>query len=249
MPVRAVFFDIGDTLCHFPELPPTEAIRNETVRRILGLLDSWGIEPTDEQRFLGRDIRLAIERANDEAYRSDYISPHFPTVARQVAAERGLDITPEQAEQLWETWNLGGNFLGRQVFEDAITMLDKLRNKGYRIASVTNRAMGGQTFLNEMAELGLTDYFEHWSISCDLGFMKPHPEIYHDALRALDLEPKEVVMVGDSLKADVAGAQALGMIAVWRKPTRPNPREDIDGIRPDFVVEELREIPPLACFG
>jgi FMN phosphatase YigB (HAD superfamily) len=79
--------------------------------------------------------------------------------------------------------------------------------------------------------------------------MKPHPEIYHDALRALDLEPQEVVMVGDSLKADVAGAQALGMIAVWRKPRRPNLREEMDGIRPDFVVDELREIPRLACFG
>lgn len=247
MPIRAVFFDIGDTLCHFPELPPTEAIRNETVRRILALLESWGIDTTDRHRFIGRDIRLTIEQANTEAYESDYISPHFPTLAGGVASQHGLELTPEQAEQLWETWNLGGAFLGRQVFDDAFEMLEALRDRGLRIASVTNRAMGGQTFLNEMAELGLADYFEHWAISCDLGYMKPHPEIYYDALRAIGVEPHETVMVGDSLKADVAGAQALGMIAVWRR--RPNSREEIDGTRPDFVVDELREIPRLACFG
>jgi HAD superfamily hydrolase (TIGR01549 family) len=247
MPIHAVFFDIGDTLTHFPELPPTEAIRNETVRRILGLIESWGVETTDQHRFIGRDIRLTIEQANKEAYEGDYISPHFPTLAGEVASKHGLTLTPQQAEELWETWNLGGAFLGRQVFDDAFEMLEELRERDLRIASVTNRAMGGETFLSEMAELGLADYFEHWAISCDLGYMKPHPEIYHDALRALDLEPQEVVMVGDSLKADVAGAQALGMIAVWRR--RPNSREEMDGIRPDFVVDELREIPRLACFG
>jgi HAD superfamily hydrolase (TIGR01509 family) len=247
MPVRAVLFDIGDTLCHFPALPPTEAIRNETVRRILALLRSWGIEPTDQHRFLGRDIRLTIERANQQAYEGDCISPHFPTLAGRVASTHGLDLSAEQAEELWETWNLGSEFLGRRVFEDAFEMLDELRDRGYRLAAVTNRSLGGATFLNEIDALGLGGYFEHWAISCDLGYMKPHPEIFRHALEALDVAPQETVMVGDSLRADVAGAQALGMVAVWRR--RPNTREQIDGIRPDFVVDELREIPRLACFG
>ena len=85
------------------------------------------------------------------------------------------------------------------------------------------------------------------SVSCDIGYMKPHPKIYEHALEALDVQPQETVMVGDSLRADVAGAQALGMTGVWR--TYPGIREQVDGVEPDFVVDELLEIPQLPCFS
>ena len=42
--ITAVFFDLGDTLWHFPSMPPVEVIRNETVRRIAELLKGWGEE-------------------------------------------------------------------------------------------------------------------------------------------------------------------------------------------------------------
>jgi len=31
--IKAVFFDLGDTLWHLPHMPPAEAIRGETMRR------------------------------------------------------------------------------------------------------------------------------------------------------------------------------------------------------------------------
>ncbi len=247
MAVRAVLFDLGDTLWHFPELPPTQTIREETMRRLYALLRSWDVEPEGELRFLGRDIRLALGEADRLAYEGDCVSPHYPALTREVAASKGLDLTPERAEELWDTWNLGGIFLGRQLFPDAIDMLSALRDAGYRLGAVTNRSFGGPRFLSEVRELGLTPFFETVAISCDMGYMKPHARIYEHALEAMALDPGETVMVGDSLRADVAGSQALGMTAVWRKPLKM--REEQDGIRPDFVVDELREIPDLACFA
>ena len=246
MSIRAVLFDLGDTLWHFPVMPPVEKIRNETVRRITNLLRSWDIEPQGELRFLGRDIRLALEEADRTAYAGDCISPHYPTLVREVAAAKGLDLSPERSEQLWDTWNLGGVFLGRRLFDDAIEMLETLRDRGHTLGSVTNRAFGGPRFLEEVRGLGLAQFFDEITISCDLGYMKPRPEIFQHALNALGVEPQETVMVGDSLRADVAGAQALWMTAIWRRP--PNPREEVDGVQPDFVVEELREIAQLPCF-
>ena len=246
MAIRAVLFDLGDTLWHFPVLPPREKIRNETVRRIFTLLRSWDIEPTDELRFLGRDIRLAVVKAERTAYDGDCISAHYPTLIGQIAASKGLELSPERAEQLWHAWNLGGIFLGRRLLDGAIEMLEALRDRGYTLGSVTNRSYGGPKFLEEVDELGLGQFFDEITISCDLGYMKPHRKIFEHALNALGVEPEETVMVGDSLRADVAAAQALGMTAIWLRP--PNPREELDGYRPDFVVEELREIEQLPCF-
>ena len=246
MPIRAVLFDLGNTLWHIPERPPVEKIREETVGRIFGLLRSWDIEPEGELRFLGRDIRLAIGEADRTAYESDCVSPHFPTLVRELVATKGLDLTSEQSEQLWETWNLEGAFFGRRLFDDAVETLGAFRERGYRLGCVTNRPFAGPAFMSEVEELGLSRLLDVMSVSCDVGYMKPHPKIFQHALEGLGVAPEETVMVGDSLRADVEAAQALGMTAVWRQ--HPGIREEVDGVRPDFAVGELHELPQLPCF-
>jgi putative hydrolase of the HAD superfamily len=246
MPVRAVLFDLGNTLWHIPDPPLQQEVRNETVRRIRALVRSWGFEVEEHHNFLGRDIRLAITAADREAYESHCVSPDFNKLVHDIAAQHEMEITPAQAEELWETWNLGGAFFGRVLFEDAIDTLHELRDRGYRLACVTNRAFSGRGFQAELDEHGLTGLFDALSVSCDVGYMKPHQEIFQHALDLLDIAPGEAVMVGDSLRADVEGARALGMTGVWRKYARSPER--IDGITPDYAVDELREIPYLPCF-
>jgi FMN phosphatase YigB (HAD superfamily) len=62
-------------------------------------------------------------------------------------------------------------------------------------------------------------------------------------------------MVGDNMRADVEGAKALGMTAVWRRPPPGEPVEatedepEVTGpVRPDYTVlaiGELLELPVL----
>jgi putative hydrolase of the HAD superfamily len=246
MAIRAVLFDLGNTLWHIPSPPPVERIREETVRRIFGLLRSWGVEPEGEMRFIGRDIRLAITAADKQAYETDAVSPHFPDVVREVAEAKGLDLTAEQVVQLWQTWNLEGSFFGRKLFDDAVDTLETLRERGYRLACVTNRPYAGPQFQTEIEEHGLAALFDAMSVSCEIGYMKPHPEIFQHALEALRIAPADAVMVGDSLRADVQGAQELGMTAVWRR--YDGIKEQPNGIEPHFVVHELRELLDLPIF-
>lgn len=248
MPTRAVLFDLGNTLWHIPDLPPRDNIRGETVRRILGLLSSWGVEIEEEHRFIGRDIRLSIAEANREAFTAgNYISPDFPEIVRGVAADKGLDLPPEKVTELWHTWNIEGTFFGRCLFGDALDTLSALRDRGYRIACVTNRAFGGPAFMKEVEGHGLAGFFDVMSVSCDLGYMKPHPKIFEHALEALACSPADAVMVGDTLRDDVAGAQALGMTTVWRRYKEPE--EAPENVRPDFVIDELAELLDLPCLA
>lgn len=252
MTIRAVLFDLGDTLWHFPQMPPFDVIRGETVRRISDLLRSWGVNPEGELFFLGRDIRFAVERAVGEAYNGDYVSPHCPTIAREVAAAKGLAISEEQAVELWHTWNLGGVFLGRTLFPDVIPTLEWLRERGYRIGSVTNRSQGDEPFRQELRHYGLLDYFEVLSISCEVGYMKPHAAIFRHAIEALGVTPEETALVGDSLRADVAGSQALGMTAVWKRNHASPADSGLDpndrSITPDYVIETVGDLPGLPIF-
>ncbi len=257
--ITAVLFDLGDTLWHFPSMPPVDVIRGETVGRLSRLLESWGEEDTDGRMYLGRDIRLAVEEETSRAFHGDCLDPGYAELCRRVAAGQGLKLTAEQGEELWEAWNLGGKFLGRTLFPDVLDTLRWLKGRGFRLGSVSNRGYGGPRFRQEMQELGLSELFEVVVLSCDVGYMKPHPRIFECALEAMGLRPQETAMVGDNIRADVEGPKALGLTAIWCRPTldepveaSADPLEVVGTVRPDYTIDrisELRDLPPFADGG
>jgi FMN phosphatase YigB (HAD superfamily) len=75
----------------------------------------------------------------------------------------------------------------------------------------------------------------------------------------MGVAPEEALMVGDSLRADVAGAQVLGMTAVWKRNhsseddeerplTLPNGQGPVVVV-PDYTIETLGELPGIPIFG
>lgn len=253
--IQAILFDLGDTLWHFPSMPPKEVVRGETVRRISGLLRNWGESADGERMYLGRDIRIAVEEETSRAFHGDCVDPGYPELCRRIARMHGLELTREQGEELWEVWNLGGQFLGRKLFPDVPGTLRWLRGMGYRLGAVTNRGYSGPRFHKELRELGLSDLFEILVISCDVGYMKPHPRIFQHSLERMGLEPHETVMVGDDLRADVEGAKTMGMLTVWRRPPLDEPveatetRPEATGpLTPDYVVDSIGELKGLPLF-
>jgi 2-haloalkanoic acid dehalogenase type II len=69
---------------------------------------------------------------------------------------------------------------------------------------------------------------------------KPHPLIFQQALRRLDLQPHEVLHVGDSEVDDVRGAQAAGLAAAWVNRAGRSPSSDVP--KPDFEIADLTEL-------
>ena len=57
----------------------------------------------------------------------------------------------------------------------------------------------------------LRKYLEIVLVSREVGFNKPSPVIFEEALRKLGLPPASVLHVGDSRREDVDGARAAGI--------------------------------------
>jgi HAD superfamily hydrolase (TIGR01662 family) len=249
MPISTVFFDLGDTLWHFPKMPPRDIVRGQTMKQLAALLQGWGEEISGERRMLGRDIRFAIEEETHQAFHGDCVDPNYPEICRRIAKMHGLDLTPRQGDELWDAWNLGGMFLGRALFPGVIQTLEELRRRGYRLAAVTNRGYGGSKFLDEVRELGLESLFEMMAVSCDVGYLKPHPRIYQYAIERMGVEASECAMVGDNWRADVEGAKTLGLTTVWFRPPANEPIEsatdepELTGpITPDYSITRIPEL-------
>jgi putative hydrolase of the HAD superfamily len=110
------------------------------------------------------------------------------------------------AVELVREWERHENFF---LYDDTLPTLAELRRHGLRIGLVSN----GQRDLDEFAR--------HHSLDVDVcvgslrhGHVKPHRSIFEAALAALEAEPGDAAMVGDSFADDIAGARALGMRAI-----------------------------------
>jgi putative hydrolase of the HAD superfamily len=121
-----------------------------------------------------------------------------------------------------------------ELFPEAVPVLTDLHRR-YRMAIITNGY--AETHERKIARLELGRFFDRIILAGDLEMVKPDPEIFRHAMRLLDAQPSQSVMVGDRYDRDIAGAHASGMRAVWircRGETIPEgarpPEATIDGI-------------------
>ena len=72
---------------------------------------------------------------------------------------------------------------------------------------------------------------------------KPDPAFYHSAVEDLDLEPDQVVMVGDDVRSDVEGAQRAGLTGVLVRTGKFSPSDLDGGVSPDAVLDSIADLP------
>jgi len=130
--------------------------------------------------------------------------------------------------------------------EDALPMLEELKSNGYRIGIISNADYAND--VETLIDKGhFRPYMEIILISARAGVRKPHPAMFQMALDYFKVAASQAVMVGDTLAADIAGANQMGIASVWicRRADRPDNNNQIGKIHPGAVIEKLSELPDL----
>ena len=97
------------------------------------------------------------------------------------------------------------------VFPEVFETLKALRRTVPRLGILSNWGW----HLPELCEqLGLASYFDFIVVSARVGCSKPNPCIFREMLRQAGTTPERTLHAGDSLSADVRGAQAVGITGV-----------------------------------
>jgi putative hydrolase of the HAD superfamily len=101
-------------------------------------------------------------------------------------------------------------------FDGAIDTLVALRERGHRLALLTN---GSALFQRrKLQRFTLEPLFELILIEGELGYGKPDARVFQAALDFFAAVASDAWMIGDNLEADIAGAQRLGIHGVWHDP-------------------------------
>jgi putative hydrolase of the HAD superfamily len=236
MPYRAVLFDVGDTLWHSASAPPAGEFRRLAAERALAYLEREGLA-TAGYEAMARLAWDSLEDAMRLARATDRLEPDYPAVVRDALAQAGHTLSRAQAAAFLDAIYISGEEGGKAPYPDARETLEALLSRGFRLGIVTNRAFGGERFSEDLRAAGLDVPWASIVTSVEVGFLKPHRAIFCRSLSELGIGARDAVMVGNSLAEDVAGAQAVGIAAAWK---RSNP--DADGVTPDFTFDDLSEL-------
>jgi putative hydrolase of the HAD superfamily len=110
--------------------------------------------------------------------------------------------------------DFNANFARQSVLmPGAAEALTWCRSRGLRTGLVTNGRVAMQQ--EKVRALGLCALLDTVVISEAEGITKPHSSIFHRAVARLGGEPGAAVFVGDHPEADIAGARAAGLHAIW----------------------------------
>ncbi len=194
--IKAILFDLDDTLW---EIQPVLA-------RAEALLYQWLSEHTPNIAAIHtidslRDHRMAMAR-HDPSLKVNLMALRH-TALSQIFHEYGHPV--DLVDDAMALFSKARNTV--TLFDDVLPAFEQLR-RHWLLGSVTN----GTTDLSMTA---LPPYFNTSIASFSLGISKPEPAIFHAACEALNLQPADIVYVGDDPFFDIHGAKQAGMQAIW----------------------------------
>jgi HAD superfamily hydrolase (TIGR01662 family) len=234
-----LFFDLGSTLLYTQEpWPPVLANASEALERQLhqdGVPVDSAILHNGFDNFL--DAYYA-QRAGDNLELTSFV------FLRDLLARNGFGSVPDFILRCALDAMYAVTERNWHIETDAIPTLSSLMAKGYRLGMITNASDENNTQAL-IDQNGLRLYFEFIISSAKCGIRKPDARIFQLALDHLGIQPTEAVMIGDTLEADILGANQLGIYSIWITRRAVLPPDGELTIQPQAVIASLSDLPSL----
>ena len=232
MPIRAVLFDLGDTLVSYYQ--PSDFM--PTLRRSLdACLQVLGQAPLGSEAWtdlIHQALELNQERADLAVW---------PLEERlRMLFGRYASLDTELIERLAQAF-LQPIFATAQVGHDALPVLLGLKRRGVKTGIVSNTPWGspGRVWRSELARHELLTAVDAVVFCQDVGWRKPHPTPFRRALEMIGVAAKDAVFVGDNPVWDVEGAESAGLLPILlggRHPLHMSGRAIIAPTLPDVLI-------------
>ncbi|QLG50855.1 HAD family hydrolase [Natrinema halophilum] len=204
----AICFDLDMTLC-------------ESTQNSAHLLEST-FDGTDCEQFCTpAELRAAVSDLSSTETAREFYDALFTEVAQRA------DVDPSVAPTLASEYLERQDPTAVQFRPGAKAALDHAIDRG-QVGLITN---GGRTMqTRKLRSLGIEDAFDVRVFTEPSAGISPKPSVapFERALGELDVAPDAAIHVGDSLHADIAGANAMGLDSAWLDPgrdTSPNDHE------------------------
>ncbi|HCE2449709.1 TPA: HAD-IA family hydrolase [Vibrio parahaemolyticus] len=231
--LKAIFFDMDETLCG------TSQADKVAGQKFAAWIQQTYPQVSDPQAFLQRYLQGVYKKLNAEFPQLVALLPDENAfrcgLIQTILAEDGIHIDAEQAQQAQHYFDSAR--MGAFTFFPGVKeMLTDLR-KHYKLVVITNGPIFSQH--PKLKATQMDEWVDHIIVGGEEPEEKPAASIFQKALNLVDIKPEEALHIGDSLAADIAGANNMGILSVWVNATgASNPTE----ITPNFEIRETVEL-------
>ena len=223
--IRTILFDLDDTLLDF------KASEAEALRYTLKTL---GLEPTAE--IVAR--YSVINQAQWELLEKKVLTRQQVLVRRFeiLFQEYGVSCEAQAAQDTYHHRLSQGHYF----LPGAVELLEELYTQ-YDLYVVSNGTGAVQD--GRIKSSGIDRYFKDIFISERMGADKPDPVFFENCFKRIPgFSKDEAIIIGDSLTSDIRGGNNVNLRTCWFNPNGQMPKA---GIRADYEIKKLSEIPAL----
>ncbi len=234
--IEGILFDLGETLLEFGDFDGPKLFKAggrlayEYLRKLDQPLPPFG-------RYHLRQLwavrwRYVLSRITGREFNAlDLIS--------RMSRRFGQRLTGEQLIEL--AWLWYEPLRRRATVEDGVPeLLTALREAGLTLGVVSNTFVPGQVLDRHLEQEGMLRQLAVRVYSCEVGYRKPRREIFAAGLQQAHLEAASTLFVGDSPRADIMGADRMGMITVLKDAAG---RYDGHRVQPRHRIRSVLELP------
>lgn len=214
--IKHIFFDLDHTIWDF------DRNAQETLMELYEIYKLKELGLTSAENF------ITTYTVNNHQLWAQY---HVGKITKEVLREErfrktfiDLGLHPEMIPAKFESDYVAMGPTKTNLFEGAEKVLTYLQNK-YHLHIISNGFK--EAVVTKMSVSNLNPYFRNVVISEDVGVNKPDKAIFEHALNLAQAQKQESIMIGDSLEADVYGAQNFGMRAIFFNPLQADKPADV----------------------
>lgn len=218
---KAIFLDIDDTVFNFKKC--SESALKETFSTL-----NLEYNKNVFESFSAIDQRLWKQQKEELLTVAEVLDIRFAELSETL----GLNYDSNLAKEHF------GKLLGEQyIMEPGIEEVLKELSADYKIYAASNGVLTMQDNRLRLSEL--KKYFTDLYVSDDIGYAKPNIKFFTESMDRAKLRPSEILMVGDSLVSDIAGAREADIDSVWYNPYG---LENLSKINADYEIKDLHEL-------
>jgi len=235
--IRAVTFDLWNTIYSADDgsLDPVRPRRREAMRSLLVL---HGVTPSEDE------LRQAYGASFDAYLAAWQAGRHYGAREQVLFFLQWFGIDQSTADEkaiLQTAREIEDAGLAAQLkpLPGVRETVEKLASTGYKLGVISDTSLTPGRVLRIFLENdGLLPCFSALSFSDEIGYPKPDPRIFLLTLDTLGAAPHEALHIGDTPRTDIAGAKALGMVAVRCAAVM----DQCEPPEADFVIRDHREL-------
>lgn len=236
--IKAVLFDIGETLVSFGRVNATRLYR-QGARSSYDFLKGLNQPVGGFFYYFWRNlIHLRIKRLLSSIAGRDFDAL---ALLKKVGTRKGLKLDEEQWRQLAWLWYEPLSKVARTE-PKAKETLTALKESGLKLGIVSNTFVNGCLLERHLEQFGILEFFPVRIYSYEFKFRKPDIRIFRIAAERIGEALENILFVGDRIDRDIKGALKTGMAAAlkdaYTNAGKKTPKEA-------WKINKLNELPRL----